>query len=290
MTRPLAAAAADAIEGLEALDPPANAIAGKVRQVIPDGVVKNTLSGAQIGHALHPLLTDLPIGTWTSSTLLDLVGGEDAEGASDRLIGIGLLSAVGTVVTGWSDWADAQGDAGVRRSGLVHAALNAAATSCMIASLVARRQDDRGRGKLLSLAGMGLLGAGGWLGGHLSYAQGMGVDQTVFDPGKQEWTAVSDLDAGDLREGTPVCAVAGETPVMLVRRDGAIRALHNRCSHRGGPLADGVVESDRVTCPWHGTAFSLEDGSVLDGPAAYPQPVFDAREADGRIEVRRRSH
>lgn len=290
MTRPLAAAAADAIEGLEVLDPPANALAEKVRATIPEGVVKNTLSGAQIGHALHPLLTDIPIGTWTSSTLLDFVGGADAEEASDRLIGIGLLSAVGTVVTGWSDWADAQGDAGVRRSGLVHAALNAAATSCMIASLVARRRDDRGRGKALSLAGMGLLSAGGWLGGHLSYAQGMGVDQTVFDPGKQEWTAVSDLAASDLADGEPVCAVAGETPVMLYRTNGTIRALHNRCAHRGGPLSDGEIDGDSVTCPWHKTRFSLADGSVLDGPSAYPQPVFEAREADGRVEVRRLAH
>lgn len=287
MTRPLAAEAADAIEGLEVLDQPATAIGKAVRSVLPNGPVKNALSGTALGHALHPLLTDIPIGTFTSSVLLDLLGGADSEDASDRLIGLGLLSTAPTIASGWSDWADSEmADDGVRRAGVVHAALNGTAVALMAASYVARKQGSRGRGKLLALAGMGLMGGGGWIGGHLSYAQGIGVDQTVFDQGSEDWTA-TDVQASDLADGTPKCAVAGETPVMLFRNNGSIKALHNRCAHRGGPLSDGEVKDGTVTCPWHATVFSLEDGSVLDGPSTFPQPVFEAREANGRIEVRR---
>jgi nitrite reductase/ring-hydroxylating ferredoxin subunit len=131
------------------------------------------------------------------------------------------------------------------------------------------------------------MGAGGWLGGHLSYEQGVGTDQTRFDAGPEDWTAVLD-DAGGLREGEPRAALAGDTPVLLVRRAGRILAIHNRCSHRGCPLSDGEVADGMVTCSCHGSRFSLEDGTVLRGPATSDQPAFDVREQDGRVEVRLR--
>ncbi len=134
------------------------------------------LSGAWLGHAVHPIMTDIPIGTWTSSVLLDWIGGQGSQSASDRLILAGVLAAGATAATGWSDWADAeQRNPAVRRSGLVHAAVNVTATALMIGSLLARTRGARGRGRLLSLAGSGALGAGGWLGGHLSYTLGAGV-------------------------------------------------------------------------------------------------------------------
>jgi nitrite reductase/ring-hydroxylating ferredoxin subunit len=140
---------------------------------------------------------------------------------------------------------------------------------------------------VLGLAGTGVLAAGGFLGGHLSFAQGVGPNQTVFDPGSDEWTPARDVD--ELPEGEPVSAVAGDTPVMLLRRGDRIHALHDRCSHRGCPLSGGEIDGDVVECTCHGSRFSLEDGSVLRGPATAPQPAFDVREAGGGFEVRRRS-
>jgi uncharacterized membrane protein len=164
------------LESAEVLDGPAQTVAGTVAGVIANGAAKDVLSGAWLGHALHPLLTDLPIGTWTSSVLLDWVGGSDSRSASDRLLLVGILAAGATVATGWSDWADVEErDHAVRRAGLVHAAANATATALMAGSYLARKRGARGRGKLLSLAGSVSLGAGGWLGGHLSYTLGAGV-------------------------------------------------------------------------------------------------------------------
>ena len=165
------------LEAADALDRPADAIGRTVRGAIPEGSVKDALSGAWLGHALHPIVTDVPIGTWTSSILLDWIGGRDARKSADRLLLTGILAAGATVATGWSDWADAEArDPRVRRSGLVHAGANATATALMVSSYVARRRGARGRGKLLSLAGSAALACGGWLGGHLSYTLGAGVD------------------------------------------------------------------------------------------------------------------
>jgi uncharacterized membrane protein len=164
------------LESVEALDGPARTVGSTVRTLIPSGAAKDALSGAWLGHAVHPLLTDIPIGTWTSSVLLDWVGGSDSRSASDRLILAGIVAAGATAATGWSDWADAEEqDAAVRRAGLVHAALNGTAAALMTVSYASRKRGARGRGKLLSLAGSAALGAGGWLGGHLSYTRGAGV-------------------------------------------------------------------------------------------------------------------
>jgi uncharacterized membrane protein len=174
-TSPLNALAAR-LESLEALDGPGRTAGRAVRALLPDGARKDVLSGAWLGHALHPILTDIPIGVWTSSVLLDWMGGKGSRAGADRLVLTGVLAAGATVATGWSDWADAeQANAAARRSGLVHAAANATATALMTASYVARKRGARGRGRLLSLAGSAALGAGGWLGGHLSYTLGVGV-------------------------------------------------------------------------------------------------------------------
>jgi uncharacterized membrane protein len=175
-TSPLNALAAR-IESVEALDRLGGPIGRTVRTILSDGSApKNLLSGAWLGHAVHPILTDVPIGVWTSSVLLDWTGGKASRAASDRLILAGLLAAGATAASGWSDWADAErDDAAIRRSGLVHAAANGTAVVLMAGSYLARKRGARGRGRLLSLAGSAALGAGGWLGGHLSYTLGAGV-------------------------------------------------------------------------------------------------------------------
>jgi nitrite reductase/ring-hydroxylating ferredoxin subunit/uncharacterized membrane protein len=271
----------EAVESARAIDEPAKEVGKFVREAIPGGAVKDAISGTWLGHPLHPLMTDVVIGSFMSATMLDWLGGD--EGASSRLIAIGMAAYGPTALAGASDWADAEpADDGVRRLGIVHAVTNSAALSLYAASLARKRRGHSG--KLLSLAGAGVLGLGGYLGGHLSFAKGIGVDQTVFDPGDSDWADV--LAADDLGDGEPQRVVAGDAPVMVVRSGGELRAIHDRCSHRGCSLADGEIEGDAVVCACHGSRFSLADGSVLQGPAVAPQPAFEVRERDGRIEVR----
>lgn len=174
--------AAEKIGEVEALDSVAEPIGGFVRNLRGEGLARDVLSGAFLGHALHPLLTDVPIGTWTSATILDLLGGKSSEDAARLLIGVGLLAALPTFWTGWSDWADAEERSpAARRIGVVHAATNGTALALYGASYAARRDGKRGRGVLLGLVAGGALGLGGFLGGHLSYAEGIGVGERSPD-------------------------------------------------------------------------------------------------------------
>jgi len=275
----------DAVESAEVLDPIGERVGKVVRDTIPPGKLKDALSGTWVGHALHPLLTDVVIGSFTSASMLDVLGGDRDGTAACRLIGIGIAAYVPTALTGVSDYADSELNTDeIRRVGIVHAGTNAVALGLYAASLRARRRGDGGRGKLLALIGMGALGAAGHLGGHLTYRQGIGVDQTVFDPGPDEWSEAA--DAGALAEGEPTKVTVGEVPVLLVRRGATVHALHDRCSHRGCPLSDGELDGDVIVCACHGSRFRLADGGAELGPATAPQPTYETRERGGRIEIR----
>ncbi|HEY0318769.1 MAG TPA: Rieske 2Fe-2S domain-containing protein [Solirubrobacterales bacterium] len=267
----------------ERLDEPARRILDLAHSALRPGTVRDALSGRFLGHTLHPPLTDVPIGSWTSAMVLDAVGGAGSDDAARKLIGTGILAALPTAVTGSVEWADsAEGRSSTRRIGLVHAAANSTALALYSASYLARRRG--GSGRVLALAGGAALAVGGYLGGHLAYVNGDGVAATAFEEGPTEWTAT--ISESELPEGRPTCVVADRVPVLLVRQGERIRALANRCNHRGGPLHEGRLGENTITCPWHGSIFDLETGSVKHGPAASPQPLYEARLRDGRIEVR----
>jgi nitrite reductase/ring-hydroxylating ferredoxin subunit/uncharacterized membrane protein len=280
--------AMDALERAEILDAPAAAIAGTFRSRLGPGALKDAISGTWLGHALHPMLTDVVIGAFVSASLLDLLGTDRDGKSTERLIAIGVLAYPATAVTGTSDWADSElGDARVRRVGLAHAAVNAVSLTLYTFSLIARRRGARGRGKLLGLAGATALGAAGYLGAHMSFVQGVGVDQTAFDPGPDDWTHAA--ESGSVPAGQLCRVVVDETPVLVLRHHDGLHAIHDRCSHRGCALSDGEVDGEAVVCPCHGSRFRLEDGAIERGPATVPQPAYETRESGGRIEIRRRS-
>lgn len=275
----------EAVDSIGFLDAPGRKVGERVRKLLPPGALKDVLSGTPIGHALHPLLTDVVIGSFVSASVLDVIGGDDDGEAAERLLAVGIAAYGPTALTGVSDWADSElGDPRARRTGLVHATTNAAALGLYIASLVARRKGDRGRGKLLALAGGGVMGAGGYLGGHLTYVLGVGANQTIFDEGPSDWTPAG--AAADLADGQPVRVVVDDTPVLLVRHSGTIHAIHDRCSHRGCSLSDGKLDGETVVCPCHDSKFDLRDGSVQAGPATTDQPSYEVRESGGQIELR----
>jgi nitrite reductase/ring-hydroxylating ferredoxin subunit len=284
-SRPRPHVLASSLRRFEQVDAVATPVGRLVRERVPAGSLKDWLSGTWLGHALHPVLTDIPIGTWTSATLLDLLGGRAGRPAARRLIGIGITAAVPTALTGATEWADTEtADDEVRRVGAVHAATNVAALGLYSASLGARRRGRPGLGAMFGLAGLGALVVGGHLGGHLSYAKAVGVARTAWSEVVEEWTDA--CAEADVAEGGMTHAEVAGMDVVVARRDGQLFALVDRCSHRGGDLHAGQLVDGCVQCPLHGSRFRLEDGSVERGPSAYPQPVFDVRVRDGRVEVR----
>lgn len=269
------------IERASVLDRPAGWLSSAVRKVIPSGVAEDLLSGTTLGHPLHPLLVAVPIGAWSAVPLMDVVGETEA---ARRLTGLGCLAALPTAAAGSTDWLATRG--AERRVGLVHALLNSLALTTYLYSWRARRHGRHGVGAATGLAGAAFLGVAGYLGGHLTYAQGVGVDTTAFLKVPTEWTdvgAVTDLpDDGHIARMT-----ATDAPLLVTRRGQRVVAMLDRCTHRGGPLSEGSVSDGCVTCPWHGSSFSLDDGTVRSGPASRQQPTFETRLRDGRLEVRR---
>jgi nitrite reductase/ring-hydroxylating ferredoxin subunit/uncharacterized membrane protein len=276
----------NAVESAAPLDKPGKKVGKTVRGAIGPGALKDTLSGTWLGHAVHPMLTDVVIGSFLSATLLDVLGGDDDGRAAERLIGVGIAAYGPTALTGVNDWADSEpADDAVRRVGLVHAGTNALALTLYSSSLAARRRGARKRGKLLGAAGAAVLGFGGYLGGHMSFTKGVGPNQTAYDPGPDEWTAA--IDSSDLAQDEPTCEVVGQTPVLLVRHRKHVHALHDRCSHRGCSLAGtGTLDGETIECGCHGSRFSLRDGSVERGPATTGQPFYEVREREGKVEIK----
>jgi nitrite reductase/ring-hydroxylating ferredoxin subunit/uncharacterized membrane protein len=270
------------LEEAEALDEPSGELAKLVGAATRPRLVKNALSGTWLGHRFHPLMVPLPIGFWTGALSFDLLATRRARWAADVLVGSGIAVAVPTAAAGLSDWADAEPEA--RRVGLIHASCNTLAVLCYSASLVARLLGRRKAGVGLGLAGAAAISAGGYLGGHLSYVQAVGVEKRRIAGGPRSWTAV--LDAADLEEGRPRVVRAGDTDVLLYREGHRMHALWARCTHELGPLAEGRFADGCVICPWHGSTFRLADGKVVRGPAAASQPVYEARVTDGKVEVR----
>jgi nitrite reductase/ring-hydroxylating ferredoxin subunit/uncharacterized membrane protein len=271
-----------AIERAGVLDRVGDPLTAAIRGALPPGRAKDALSGTWIGHALHPVLTDIPIGAWTSSVVLDWVGGRRARPAADKLIALGILAAVPASLTGAADWGDTQPKE--RRVGLVHAVANSAALGLYCASLLERRRGHRIRARALSLVGAGALGAGGYLGGHLVFARGLGVDRTAFESRPEEWADAA--AERDVLEGAPIGVRVDGVAVFLTREAGELHALADRCTHRGAPLHEGEQRDGCIVCPWHQSIFRLTDGAVAQGPATTPAPCYEVRVRDGRVEVR----
>lgn len=248
--------------------------------------VKNLLHGTWMGHPIHPALTDIPIGAWTMTVLLDAAGdGAPRPGmarAADLSLVVGLAGAAAAAVTGLTDWSETDGRA--RRVGVLHAALNSTATLCFASSLACRRSGRRAAGQGLALAGYAISMGAAYLGGRLVFHEQVGVNHSEGRAVPSEFTRV--LAEGDLPEGQLTRARYEDTPILLVKRAGRVHALIETCAHLGGPLADGKLEGDTVVCPWHGSRFALETGDVIDGPSAFPQACLEARVRDGHVEVR----
>lgn len=249
---------------------------------------KKFLHGSLLGHPLHPALIDLPLGSWTLAAIFDtieLAGGGSRGKAADQAIGIGLIGAVAAALAGFTDWSET--DAHAKRIGLTHGVMNLTATSLYATSLLVRRH-SRTKGISLGLMAFGVALSAAWLGGHLTYGEQIGVDHTATaDQDKpKKYTAV--LDADELKENKPTRVDADGVAVLLVKQGDDIFALRETCTHLGGPLSEGKLEKDSIRCPWHGSRFCLTDGRVLDGPAVFPERVFDVRVREGKIEVRAR--
>jgi nitrite reductase/ring-hydroxylating ferredoxin subunit/uncharacterized membrane protein len=256
----------------------------------PSRKLKDILNGTWLGHALHPVFTDVPLGAWSGTTLLDFAWLErEDEGiarGADLTLLLGLAGATGAAVTGLTDWSDLDGTD--RRVGLMHGLLNSSITLMYLTSLVLRLTGLRRAGIAFSTSGYLVSLFSAYLGGELSFAKGIGVNHVAWEGGSDDFVAV--MDEQDLLEGKLTRVDAVGIPAVLLKQDKSIYAIGATCTHLAGPLDEGTVKDGIVTCPWHGSRFCMYDGSVVNGPAVYAAPTFAVRVRNGKIELRRLEH
>jgi nitrite reductase/ring-hydroxylating ferredoxin subunit/uncharacterized membrane protein len=280
----------DRVADVQAFDKVIEPARRAVNAALRPQAFKDLLHGTWLGHPIHPVLVQVPVGSWVSAGVLDAV--PPLRPAATVLIGTGVAAAVPAALTGAADWSEQ--DTGVRRLGAMHAVANVAALGLYVGSLVARSRGRQTLGRLLSYSGLGIATGSASVGGHMSYAQSSGASHsaTAARALTSDWIDLGPLD--DLPEGRPALRTGKGSsvavPLAAVRRGARVDVFVGACSHLSGPLHEGRVEAVRghecLVCPWHGSAFDLDDGSPRRGPAANPQEKLEVRMEAGRVMAR----
>lgn len=247
---------------------------------------KNILNGTWLGHPLHPVITDVPIGAWICTLVLDTASGisdsADMRAAADITLATGLAASIGAASTGWTDWSDTYGKD--RSVGLLHGLTMAAAVTTYAVALIARVAGKRRAGVILANTGLAIASAGAYLGGDEVFDLGYGVNRTAYHHGPSNFVPV--LSEAELVTNQPTKVEADGRAVVLVKQGGQVFALDDTCVHAGCSLSGGSVQGRSIVCPCHGSQFELEGGAVINGPATRAEPTLSVRLRNGMVEVK----
>lgn len=256
----------------------------------PPRRLKSLLNGTWFGHPLHPMITDVPVTAWILTAIFDVIWliahpSWAAYGAFVTVI-VGLLGALGAIVTGLTDWSDTYG--AERRVGLNHALFNAIATILYFVSFLLRLLAGPGDGiaaVIIGFVGLASLIYAAYLGGDMVFVKGTGVNHTAWEAVGEDYEPVMAVEG--VEENKLYRVTAAGVPVVLLRQGSHYSAIAATCPHAGGPLDEGSLTGDVVECPWHGSRFCMRDGRALTGPATVNAPRYDVRVRDGQVEVKR---
>jgi len=251
--------------------------------------LKNIAHGTWVlRHPLHPALTDVPLGAWMVGVVADYVALRThliPTQAGDIALIVGLVAAAGAVLTGYTDFQDTYGLE--RRGTLLHGLTMTAVVLVELVSLLFRwfgTSNLHPAAVGLATAGLLLAMFGMYLGGHTVFGFGTMVNRNAWAEPPADFTDVG--TSTDFPDGGMKRVLAGGVPVLAVRLDGRLHAIAATCSHAGGPLDEGELKGDVVTCPWHGSQFCVRNGSVRRSPATFAQPAFEVREEAGRVLIK----
>lgn len=253
----------------------------------PGKALRRMLHGDFMGHPLHPVTVHLPIGAWLLAALLDPWGGSlAARMGADLAVAVGVVAALGSALTGATDYA-AYTDVPTRRIGGLHAILNWTAVALYALSWIGRHEGARDLARVLSYGGFGAVGLSGYLGGLMVYERRIGTNHAPLpEETPDAWTTVARL--ADLPQNTPFRAETEALTLVLVRQGDLVDAFADSCSHQGGSLSEGRVVDDCLECPLHHTCFRLSDGEPVSGPGVFAQPRYPVRIENGMVLVETR--
>lgn len=247
--------------------------------------VQNFLNGSWLGHPVHAVVTDVPIGAMTVSIIADVIGQPIV---ADVSLLLGVLAMIAAAVTGAADYTEVDGTA--RDRATVHSVVMVVSLVLYLVSLAIRSGNPTNRLApiLIALVAYLLLSFGAAIGGDLVYLIGTHVNRHAWRGAGAKWVKLDLGELTDIPEGGPTKLKAGINELVIVREGDRILAVHAQCAHAGGPLAEGSLVGDAIECPWHGSRYRLANGHNVRGPAMYDQPAYDVRRAEaGGWEVRR---
>lgn len=251
--------------------------------------VRDFLNGRWLGHPLHAVLTDAPIGILFLVIVFDVLGETNA---AIITLAVGILALLAAALAGSADYADTDGKA--RERGTLHATLMVLALVGYLISFFFRtgRGEPSAEATWSSIISFLILSAGAYVGGDVAYVLGNMVNRHAFRGAGAKWLALepAEMDAdGRIPAGRPIKAKLGANQLVLVREGEKILALHDTCAHAGGPLNEGRLVDGAIECPWHFSRYRMESGYAVQGPTVYDQPAYEVRAKDGGgWEARRR--
>jgi nitrite reductase/ring-hydroxylating ferredoxin subunit/uncharacterized membrane protein len=254
--------------------------------------LRDLLVGRWLGHPLHAVLTDAPIGILFLVIVFDVLGNT---GAATVTLAVGVLTMLAAALAGFADYADTDGKA--RERATLHATLMLLTLALYLVSLLLRLGSAPGpstAGVSLSVLAFLVLSSAAYVGGDVVYVLGNMVSRHAFRGAGTKWISLEPVETdgdGGIPEGRLVKAKLGINQLVLVRQGDQVLALHDTCAHAGGPLNEGkLIDGRLVECPWHYSRYRLSDGLVVQGPSVYDQPAYEVRRREGGgWEARRRS-
>lgn len=251
--------------------------------------LRDLLIGRWLGHPLHAVLTDAPIGILFLVPVFDVLG---QSGAAEVTLGVGILTMLAAALAGFADYADTDGTA--RDRATLHSTLMLTALVLYLVSLAQRLGGDPGGAApiLISILAFLVIAAGAYVGGDVVYVLGNMVSRHAFRGTGTKWIELEPAETngdGSIPEGRPVKAKLGANTLVLIREGEKILALHDTCAHAGGPLSGGTYADGIVECPWHASRYRMSDGRVVRGPSVYDQPAYEVRAREGGGWEARRS-
>ena len=249
------------------------------------------------GHPLHPILVSFPIAFYTGTLLFDILAktySPEFLFTAYNLEITALASAALAAIPGIIDYIyTVPPHSTAKKRGGKHGLTNVAVMIFFAAALIYRANNEVPNiNILIALEGAGwiLLLFAGWMGGTLVIRNQIGVDPRCADAGKwkEEYLKASkdEIEVGcisDLKVNQMKLVHIGKKRVVIARSEEVYVAFDDHCTHRGGSLAGGAMICGTVQCPWHGSQFSVNDGSVKAGPAKTPIVTYPLREENGKL-------
>jgi nitrite reductase/ring-hydroxylating ferredoxin subunit/uncharacterized membrane protein len=249
--------------------------------------IKDLLNGRWLGHPLHGVLTDVPIGILFLVIVFDVVGQRTA---ADWALVFGVLAIVAAAVAGLADYTDTDGTARTRAT--LHGTIMVVTLAIYLISIGLRTVGpaDRTAAVIVSIVGFLALSAGAFVGGDVVYVLGNMVSRHAFRGPGTQWVSLDLPDGTELEEGVPTKAKAGLNTLALVKVGDTVHALHDVCAHAGGSLSRGKFVDGCLECPLHASRYRVTDGYATRGPTVYDQPAYEVRRTQGGAwEARRRA-